>query len=140
MAAVTVTVAQIGRIFPESSEIVPRIAAVAITAGAALYQTTAGLVGLCDANDSGKEQFAGLALNAAAAGGAVSMLIRGEVYGFTLSGNAGDLIYQADTPGVLDTAASGTKTVVVGKIVALTDHSATPTKVLRVDARYTGNW
>ena len=138
MADITVTAAQVGACFPHSAEIVDLIAVEAITAGKAVYQTTAGKAGIADANASGKQQFRGIALNAAAAGSAVSVLKTGHVYGFALSGLDYDvLVYLSDTAGALADA-NGTMTVNAGRVVALSD--ADLTKVLYVTADWLRTW
>lgn len=135
MTALTVTAAQIGAVFPEKAEIYDMLAAVAITKGQAIYRNTSGKAALADANaGSGAHDFVGVALNAAGAGGAVSVLRRGHVYGFDLSGLAYDApVYVSDTAGALDDAPSATNPVAIGKVEALTD-GPTLTKVLYVDA------
>lgn len=140
MADIAVTAAQVGLVFPDEAERFDADALVTITAGQSLYvDPTTGKVGLCDANDAGKEQFAGIALNGGGAGQGISVLRRGHVYGYTLSGmNYAALAYQGDTAGALADAASATKTVRVGKVQALND--ANKTKVLFVDATMTANW
>lgn len=139
MADIALTAAQIGVVFPEKAEIFDGEALVTITAGQSLYvDPTTGKLGLCDANDTGKEQFAGIALNGGGAGQAISVLRRGAVYGFTLAGNYWALAYQGDTAGTLADAASATKTVRAGLIIALNDKAKT--KVLFVDAEMHAAW
>lgn len=138
MADITVTAAKVGVLFPDKAEIFDMIAAEAITAGQPVYQTSAGKAGVADANASGKEQVRGIALNAAGAGQAVSVLKRGHVGGFTLAGAYDSIAYLSDTVGRLADAA-GTMNVPVGRVVGLTD--AAITKALYVDARWGGlNW
>lgn len=139
MSAITVTAAQVSAIDSEQCEIYDGIAGVAITAGQPLYIIAAtGKYGICDANDSGKEQFRGVALKTVGAGQALSILKRGRMYGLDLSGlSYDDIVYESDTAGGYDTAA-GTKTVRIGRVVPLSD--STPTKVLYVDADYRTNW
>jgi len=140
MTAIALTAAQIApAIEPSDAEIFDYIAAATITAGQAVYITSAGKVNLASANTGGAEQFRGIALNGGGAGQAISVLKRGHCYGFTISSLAYDaIVYLADTAGGLDTAASGTKTVRVGRVVPLTDSSLT--KVLYVQADYLNNW
>lgn len=90
MAAISITAAEIGLVFPESAVVRTYIAAEALTKGQPVYYTAAGKVGLCDTNDAGKQQFRGIALDAAAAGQAVDVVQEGEVYGFDLSGEDAD--------------------------------------------------
>jgi len=138
MADITVTAAQVAVVYPEQAEIVQMIAAAAITAGQAVYTVAStGKAGIADANDSGKEQFRGIALNAAAAGGGVSVLKKGHVYGFTLSGNYDSAAYLSNTAGALADAA-GTMTVNCGRVVGLPEANAT--KVLYVEADWLRAW
>jgi hypothetical protein len=139
MADITVTAAQVGAVFPEKAEIVDMIAAEALTAGQAVYQVAAsGKAGLADANAAGQQQFRGIALNAAGAGQAVSVLKKGHVYGFDLSGmDYDDPAYLSDTAGTLADAA-GTMSVNAGRVVALPDASAS--KVLYVEADWLRTW
>lgn len=140
MADLTVTAAQVGAVFPQQARIRPYIAAAAITAGQSVYRNTSAKADLCDANASGKHQFRGIALETVGAGQSVSVLEDGECYGFDLSGLAYDaLAYQSDTAGALADAASGTTTIVAGRVAALTDGS-TLTKVLYVAAKMNGDW
>jgi hypothetical protein len=111
------------------------IAYEAITAGQAVYQTTAGTVGVADANGSGTQQFFGIALNAASAGEAVQVAHKGIVSGFAPAGNAGTLLYLSDTVGGLDTGV-GTMTVAVGKVIVLSDG----TKTIYFDTQWLADW
>lgn len=142
MAAIVVTAARVSPVYPNSTSTLIRdcTALEAITQGQSVYlDPTTGKVGLCDANASGKEQFYGIALKAAAAAGeTLKVLIRGEVYGFTLAGNYASLVYQGDTAGELADAASATKTVQVGKVVPINDSSKS--KVLFVTGDLLRNW
>ena len=138
MADITVTAAQVAACFPDKAEIVDMIAASTITAGQALYQDTNGKCAPADANAGGLQQFRGIALNGAGAGYAVSVLVRGHVYGFTVSGMNGDaLAYLSDTAGALADAA-GTMTVNAGRVTCLTDGNLT--KVLYIDADWLRTW
>lgn len=137
MAAIAVTADKVAAVFPLEADIRSYVAAAAITAGQAVYITPAGTVGVADADDSGKEQFEGIALNAAAAAQALDVLREGEVYGFTLAGAYDSQAYLSDTAGGLDTGA-GTMTVRVGRIVPLSD--ADKTKVLEVLKRPAIPW
>ena len=65
MADITVTAAKVALVFPEQSEVYNVKLAEAVTKGQALYQTTSGTYGLADANAAGKQQFRGIALEAA---------------------------------------------------------------------------
>ena len=138
MATIVVTAGQVGAVFPLKADIRQYIAAEAITAGEALYIVAAsGHVSLADGNDSGLEQVEGISLNAAGIGQAVDVLRAGECYGFTLAGNYDSLAYLNDTPGVIGDAA-GTMTVIVGRVVPLSDSDNT--KVLEVLKRPPTAW
>lgn len=141
MSDLTVTATQVKEVYTD--ETVRRrngIAGVAVTGGQSVYRSTDGKYYLCDANDSGKEQFRGIVLYpGGGAGQAITVLEDGEVYGYDLSGlNPDALVYQSDTAGALATAASGTKTVVVGRVTCLSD--ANLTKVLRVGVSWLTTW
>lgn len=138
MADLTVTAANVGMVFPDEAEHFTFIAAATITAGQVVYQTSAGKVNLADANGSGTRQARGIALNGGGAGQAISVLKRGHVSGFALSGVAYDgIAYLSDTAGALADAA-GTLRVPVGRCVALADASLT--KALYVDCRWVDDW
>lgn len=139
MASIAVNVSQVGAVFPRHARIRDHIAGEMITVGQSVYTDATGKSGLCSANTTGKQQFRGIALTPAGPGQATSVLEQGEVYGFDLSGVAYDgLVYQADTAGGLDSAASSTKTVPVGRVTALSDSART--KVLFVQSAVTSNW
>lgn len=128
MADIVDVDAQIGVVFPETATIRNVIAAVSIEAGQGLYLTSSGTYGLADANAANRQQIRGVALEAAGAGQAISMLEEGLVYGYTITGMAyDDLVYVSDTAGALSTTV-GTLTVQCGRIVPLAD--ADKTKVL----------
>lgn len=134
MADIALTAAKIGAVFPEKAEIYDMIAAVAITKGQVVYRNSSGKAALADANaGSGAEDAVGIALNKAGIGGAVSVLVRGHVEGFTVSGLTPDAqVYLSNTAGALADAPSATNPVAVGKCVVMPD-SPTLTKVLYVD-------
>lgn len=136
MTAIALTAAQIGRARPDDDEVIDVIAAEAVTPGQAAYQATTGRFGIADANVSGKQQFRGIFLKAAAAGAVVPLLKRGAVYGFTVSSLNGDApLYLSDTAGALDDGA-GTMTVIAGRVTALTDG----TKIAYIDAEWSRIW
>jgi hypothetical protein len=138
MADIALTAAKIGLVFPDKAEVTDMIATEAITAGQAVYQLTTGKCGVADANAAGKQQFRGIALNGGGAGQAISVLIRGHVYGFTISGlNADAIAYLSDTAGALADAA-GTMTVICGRVTSLTDSGLT--KVLYICADWLRSW
>lgn len=133
MADIAVTAAQVAVLFPHTAEVYSFIAAETITAGQAVYFTSAGKAGVADANASGKQQVRGIALNGAGAGQAVDVVKRGHVAGFTL-GTYNTLVYLSDNAGELADAA-GTVSAAVGRIVALSDSALS--KALYVDLSWT---
>nr|ASV43909.1 hypothetical protein [Hot spring virus BHS1] len=136
MADITYNSAQIAPVFPQDAEIFDMIAAGTITAGQAVYMNSSGKAALADADaGGGAEQFRGIALGNAGAGQSVSVLKRGHVYGFALSGVAYDgAVWLSNTAGALADAPSAVNPVRVGRAVALAD--ANLTKVLYVDAQW----
>ena len=138
MSAITLTADSVAPVFPRFAEIYDVILAEAATRGQAGYQLSTGKFGLADANASGKQQCRGLYVTPGGAGQGVSLLKRGHVYGFDLSGLNWDApVYLSDTVGALDTAA-GTMSVVVGRVVAMPDGSLT--KVLYVECNWETIW
>jgi hypothetical protein len=138
MADLTLTAAQIAPVYPQSAAIFDYIAVEAISKGQAVYITTAGKVGVADANAAGKQQFRGIALNGAGAGQAVSVLQRGHVYGYGVASlNADAYAYLSDTAGALGDAA-GTLNVRAGRVTALPDSAGT--KVLYIDVNWLNTW
>lgn len=119
----------------------PEIVNVTLTAtttiGQALYQASTGF-GIADANDSGKQQFRGIALEGGGAGQVIGMLKRGGIEGFTISGLAADaIVYLSDTAGALADA-NGSMTVHIGRVyLTATSDGA---KVLYVDADWLRTW
>lgn len=144
MTVVALTAAQIAPVFPDSplTEIVPMVAGATITKGQIVSVIIAsGLLDVADANGAGNlTQARGVALNDAAAGQPVSVLKKGFVYGYTVSGLAYDsVVYLSDTAGAFDTSA-GSMTVQGGRVMMLSDYP-TLTKVLYVDFLWRGpNW
>lgn len=131
MADITRTKAKVALLFPEESEKFSFIAAATIEAGQPLYLNSSGKVDLADANGSGTDTFFGLALESGGAGQVISVLKRGHVAGFTLSGAYGSAAYVSNTVGELADAAGGTS-LVVGHVVPLSDKALT--KVLYINA------
>lgn len=127
MADLALTAAQIGVVHPGQAEVYDYIAAVAITKGQAVYINSDGKAALVDGSAAGTAGYRGVALEAAAAEVAVSVILKGAVYGFTLSQAYDADIYVSDTAGALADAA-GTVSVLVGRVMPLTD--STITKVL----------
>jgi predicted RecA/RadA family phage recombinase len=102
------------------------IAAVALTAGQAVYCLAAGTVGLCESGTAAPVRtFFGIALESVGAGSAVTVAHEGIVDGFTVSGsNAGALMYTSATGGAVSDTTTGADCK-VGKVIARSDGSKT---------------
>ena len=137
MTAVAVTAAQVGVCDPMKAVIYPFEAAETITAGQPVFVDTNGKVQLADANGSGEQQCAGIALNGGGAGQAIDVLKSGRVYGYTLGGAYWSAVYLSDSVGELADAA-GTMTVPVGRVVPLSNSDKT--KVLAVEINWSTVW
>ncbi|HUW09588.1 MAG TPA: hypothetical protein VM537_07635 [Anaerolineae bacterium] len=133
---IVVTAAQVAVVFPEQAEIYNVKLAEAVTKGVALYQTTSGTYGIADANAAGKEQFRGVALEAANAGEGISMLKRGILAGYTLA-TYDDEVYLSDTAGAFSTV-PGTLLVKCGRVMSLADPALT--EVLYIEADWLCEW
>jgi len=129
MADLVVTAAQVARAH-DNAEIFNGLAAETITAGQAVYMSSAGTYGIADANVVGKQQARGLALEGAAAGQAFSFIKRGPVAGFTIPQAYDARLFLSDTAGALADAA-GTLSVPCGRVMALSDSAKT--KVVYAD-------
>ncbi len=138
MADIVVTAARVAPIWPNKCEIYSYEAAETITKGQALYFTSAGKVGVADANASGKQQFRGIALNGGGAGQAIDLLKKGAVAGYTLSQAYDAPLYLSDTVGAMADAA-GTMSVNVGRVIPMND-SGTLTKVVYIEADWLRVW
>lgn len=133
MSDIVVAAAQVAPCFPDEAEMYPVVAAATITAGQLVYMTSAGLADVADGNGSGTTAPIGIALNGAGAGQVVGVLKRGHCYGFALSGPAyWDPLYMSNTAGALGTTAGGTS-VICGRVVALSDASATKVFYVQLD-------
>lgn len=138
MTDIALTAAQIAPVDPDEAQIFDFIAAATITAGQAVYITSAGKVNLADANGSGTLQFRGIALRGGAAGQAIPVLKRGRVYGFTVSAVAYDApLYLSDTAGALGDSA-GSTSINAGRVVPLSDSNLT--KVVYIEADWLRTW
>jgi hypothetical protein len=138
MAEVALTAALVEPIFPLQAEIYSFMAASDVAKGEVVYMLAAGTVAPADADGAGLQQARGIALNAAGAGQAVSVLKRGHVAGYTVSGlNAGIPLYLSDVIGDLSTTV-GTMTVPCAIVVTMTDKDAT--KVVYADFRWGPDW
>jgi hypothetical protein len=99
------------------------IAGVAITAGQVVYCNTSGLAALADASAAGTAVALGVALNAAAIGQAVEILMDGLCEGLGVGSVAyGTLLKLSDTAGAIDNGAgSPTVSAPIGRVLALSD-------------------
>jgi hypothetical protein len=138
MADIVVTAALVGLIDPIKAMTWTGIAAETLTKGQVVYLTTSGTFGVADANGSGTVQARGIALNAAGAGQAVTVLIEGALYGYTLADQAYSApLYLSNTAGALADAAGAT-TVPCGIVAGLTDKDKT--KVFYAQFRWGADW
>src|SRR5687768_13119804 len=123
------------RVTKGNCEVHTGIAAAAITVGQPVYIVTAsGKYGVADANGSAPlNTCRGIALNTAAAGKAVDVLVRGFLYGFTLTGvDYGAQVFLSDTAGALADAAGSTE-VAIGRCVGIAEANGTLVKVIYVN-------
>jgi len=133
MTTIAATARQIALVFPTGfNDVRNGISVEALTGGQVVYQTTAGVFGLCETDQGAKDEPRGICLTEAVAAGQVfSYIVKGAIYGVTLSGEAYDgLVYASSTAGGLSDSAVAE---VVGRVIALAD--ADKTKVLYVDIR-----
>lgn len=139
MAAVAkITGASFGAVFPETAVIRQIRLAVAVAAGDAIYRNSSGLGALADPGASASAQFLGIAQSAGAIGDTISILEKGEIYGFNLSAVAyGAPVYIAAVGALQDSA--GAIPTIVGRVTNLTDYP-TLSKVLQIDAQVTKVW
>lgn len=107
------------------------IAGAAITRGQAVAIDSNGKGVVADASTGQANNVRGIALNGAAAGEAVTIMLQGSLYGFTLPQAYDAALYLSNTAGALADAA-GDVSVVVGRVRPMHD-GATPTKVLYVN-------
>ncbi len=125
MADIVVNADQVAVVFPLKAEIYDFIAGEAINPGQAVYVNANGKLALADANGSGTVQFRGIALKKGGPGQAVSVLLRGHVAGFDVSGLAYDApVYVSNTAGALADAAGGTS-LLAGRVIPITDRALT---------------
>lgn len=108
------------------------LAGATLTRGQAVAIDSNGKAVVADASTSAANNVRGIALNGAAAGEAITIMVQGSLYGFTLTSQAYDAaIYLSNDAGELADAA-GDVSVVVGRVRPMHD-GATPTKVLFVN-------
>lgn len=134
MADLTFTSNKVRNASPVNQSIVHDfIAAVAISAGQALYINSDGKAALADASAAGTAVCVGIALETVSAGQVVPCLYQGFCEGFTLTSVAyGTLISVSDTAGDLDNGAgSPTVAAPVGRVMPASDGALT--KLLFVD-------
>jgi len=137
MAEISLTAAKVAAVY-DHADIIDMIAAEAITAGQAVYQTTAGKAGVADVGVAGKQQFRGIALKTVGAGQSVPVLKRGHIEGFAVSTlNGDDVAYLSNVAGGLRTTAA-TLTVQAGRVTCLPDGNLT--KVLYIEADWSRTW
>ena len=136
MANVTVTAAQVGLVDPTKAVLKDFLANAAITKGQVVAMGTGGTIDPADASDGGGylfEQVVGVAINAGGAGAAITVLMQGEMYGYTVSGlNCGAIVYLSDDAGRMADA-QGTVLVRLGRVTALTDKGTTNVTHIHVD-------
>ena len=136
MADIAVTAALVGLVDPLNATVKSYIAGATITKGQAVSLATDGTIDPSDGS-AGQgylyENCVGIALNGGGAGQAIDVVRKGEVYGFTVSGqDSGDVVTLSNTAGALEGASGGDVNVYVGRIAPLTD-GATVTEVLSLD-------
>lgn len=140
MANLAVTAAQVALTDPQHAETYDfqPMPDVTFAPGEAAYiDPTTGLIGKADANDAGKEQFAGVVVSIRGKG--VTLLKQGRVYGYDLSGLSYFApVYLSDDAGKLADA-TGTLPVLAGKVVPITE-AGRRVKVLYVDADWRNVW
>ncbi len=135
MTDLLVTEKQVAPVFPQKAEIYSFIASEALKAGDVVYLVAStGKVAKADANGSGGENdFLGVAMQTVGAGQVVSILTRGHVAGFDVSGlDYGATVYLSDTAGLLADSA-GTTVLLAGCVLPLSDKDRT--KILFIQGR-----
>ena len=119
--------------FPHLATLYPILANETLANGQAVYLASTGKYGKAGAATAGKQQFRGIVLEARGANQGGSLITKGKVWGFDLSGLAYDaLVYLSDTLGGYADAA-GTMTVIVGRVAPLTDRDLTKVLEINVD-------
>lgn len=119
MADITFTAAKVKAVYtdPGLCEIHNVKLTETVTAGQVLCWAAAGTMSLADGNDAALDEPQAVALQGGVAGQRVSVLRRGIVAGFAVSGlNVGGQVTLTDTPGVIEEAGAGEN---VGRIWAL---------------------
>lgn len=136
MTALTVTEASVRDASPVGmSRKLNMIAAAAITRGQVVTYNSTGKAILALATAAGTAVALGVALNNAAIGQAVEVLMDGECEGLGVSaGTIGTLLKLSDTAGAIDDAGGGTVKAPIGRILAKTDGSGT--KIVMLNCSY----
>jgi len=121
---------ELNPVFPEVAEIRDFKEAETLAVGDVVYLvTTTGKVAKADADAAGKQQARGIVVKRQ--GSTVSVMKRGYLAGFAISGLAYDAqVFLSNTAGSLADAA-GTMTVACGRVACFTNDSIT--KILYVD-------
>ena len=136
MTNLTVTAAQVALVDPTKAVLKDFLAGSAITRGDVVAMATDGTIDPADASDGGGylfEQVVGVAINAGGAGAAITVLMQGEMLGYTVSGlNCGAIVYLSDDAGV-PADSQGTVLVRLGRVTALTDKGTTNVVHIHVD-------
>lgn len=133
---IVLVAAKVAVVFPEQAEIYNGVAAVALTKGLAIYQTTSGTYGIAQADTIAKRQWRGTSLEAVNAGEGFSFVKRGILAGYTLA-TYDDEVYLSDTAGAFSTV-PGTLLVKCGRVMSLADPALT--EVLYVEADWLREW
>lgn len=135
MADIALVTASVRAIVPGNTEFFNGTAKVAITKGDILFINTDGKLDLADASAAGTAQAIGVATETVGAEGALSVIKRGLVAGFTVSSlNGGVEIFLSDTAKKLADAA-GTVDNPVGRVVVMND-APDLTKVIYFDFQF----
>ena len=118
MAVIAVVAAEVHpvRTDPGHCEMYPVKLTETVTAGQILCWAAAGTMSLADGDDDALDEPQAVALQGGNAGDVITVLQRGRVEGFTVSGtNVGTLITLTDNPGEVEGAGAGE---CCGRIVA----------------------
>jgi hypothetical protein len=130
------TTRSVNLVFVENAEIRDFKILEELTVGQVAYIAASGKAGVADANDAGKQQARGLVVKRI--GNTVSLLKRGYVSGFVLTGQAYDCqIFLSNTAGAMGDSA-GAMSVPVGRVSNLNNDSLT--KILYVDFDWITQW
>lgn len=106
------------------SQTLNMIAAVALSAGQVVYRDATGKADLASAAVVGTAGARGIVLRSVGAGEAVTVLVEGEIEGYTITQDYDAPIFVSDTAGALGDVA-GTVSVPVGNVSAATDPDGT---------------